>query len=229
MKKNFFKKLVCLLGLGMAVCTLGACQTVEKNAYVAEQSISGVTIVSDSANPNIRYAQATIAFVNPSIYDVKMFQIGYDMTFDDGRVLTGTQSLPCRLKHGVAAATVLQWRTEDNCKSIKLDSNTFKATEYASIWETYLGWFIAVITLNVIGLLFFGVAMFKKNLTKEMIQENFRDHVANWLFISAAVLIICLFPLIFSSWVSTLILLGGCLAFFLLMVILTAVRLQFAD
>ena len=87
---------------------------------------------------------------------------------------------------------------------------------------------IVGICLASISILLFAIELFRKGLSKVELKEMFNAHIFSELTILGLVLVICLIPLIFSSWVTTVILLGAFVASILVAGLLTLIRMSTA-
>ncbi|MCQ2796811.1 MAG: hypothetical protein MJ213_05920, partial [Bacilli bacterium] len=97
-------------------------------------------------------------------------------------------------------------------------------TQLTNVWETYMIWWILMIVISGISLISYSVTIFAKGLSADDLTKIMKQHNASTMITLMFVLIICLFPLMFSGWMVTVILLGGFLADIILAGALTAIR-----
>ena len=217
MKKNFWKKLLAILGLGVAVFSMSACQSVEHNARVVPGQ-SEVKVAYDVGTGKF-YADILIAVENPSIFDAKKFELSWEAYNSEGTLLPDLsgkiESREVRIAHGAYGYVVDKVDDIDpSVASIKVTGGP--ALAYYNVWETYLAWWIIAITVVSISLICYCATIFTKGLTREDMVNIFKENLANSIVFMLLLLIICLVPLMFSNWVVTCILLGSYASFLLL-------------
>ena len=227
MKKSFLKKILIALTAFTGIFVMASCQTTDHNAIVP----SDKCLVDVYEKDGQKTAVVQIAVSNPTIYNTSELQFTYE-ALDANDVVLGSEivTLPIGIRHGAAGVFAYSYTAKpgeaDNVKKVRITNSS--VTAYQSLWQTYMPAFIVAICLASLSVLFFGIEMFRRGITKEMAKEMFAEHIASELTILGLVLIICLIPLIFSSWVTTVILLGGFGAAILLTGLLTLLRIRFA-
>ena len=225
MKKGFLKKLAICLSLGLGVMTLAACQSTDQNqaAVVPQQTVCNLISKREAVGDqvvDVLYVQAGIAIANNTIYDAKTWYISYEITYKIGESAPSVykDDSPERalyVVHGAAGYLGIEAKLDDELQpyihpnvtvaSVKITGG--KAVTFANLWESYIGWWIAAIVIVGVALIFFAAELFGKHLSKNQIVDLFKGHVTSSCVFAMFMLIICLFPLIFGAWFSTIILL----------------------
>lgn len=228
MKKSLFKKIMIALTAFAGVFVMASCQTTEHNATVPTQ-YSSVEVYTDGAGKKV--ATVTLAVNNPTIYNTTEITFTYQaLDATDVKVGEETVVLPVGIRHGAAGAFSYAYQAKegeaDNVTKVKITEAHISG--YQTAWQTYMPAFIVAITLAALSVLFFGIELFRKGITKEQAKEMLSEHIASEMTILGLVLVICLIPLIFSSWVTTVILLGGFVGALVIAGLLTLIRMRFA-
>ena len=227
MKKSLFKKIMIALTAFAGVFVMASCQTTEHNATVPTDQCLVEVYKKEDQNT----AVVQIAVVNPTIYNTK----GIDFTYEalgENDVVLGSEDvhLDVGIKHGAAGVFAYTYTAKqgeaDNVKKVRITKSTI--SNYESLWSTYMPAFIVAIALAALSVLFFGIELFRKGVTKETAKAMFAEHLASEMTVLGLVLVICLIPLIFSSWVTTVILLGGFVSAVLVAGLLTLIRMRFS-
>lgn len=216
MKKGFLKKLAICLSLGLGVMTLAACQST--NQTDAKIGVTEFNIVQTSDGKY--HAQGGIVLANNTIYNVKAWNVTYTLIEEEDKLLPSKEQKtiketfydePGYVFHGQGGAIIidkdLTGLYDDGYKPISLRCEGGVATQFDNLWNSYLGWWIAAIVIVGVALIFFAAELFGKHLSKNQIVDLFKGHVASSCVFAMFMLIICLFPLIFGAWFSTIILL----------------------
>ena len=221
--RKFWKKIFVAASLFLGAIALTGCQSVEHNAYIAEQSVSTNIYIDQGTGE--KYCLVTMGFVNPSIYDVTQFTLDIELFKNVGTQTSPvwdpvcpkyTDTMDVRLKHGSSALATFSVKIEPEysvTEYVKLSN--FKATAYDNIWGSYIAWWICGIVCAGLGLFFYMLTLIRRHMTKNDLIEGLREHIASSSVFAVFILILCIFPLIFGSWVSALILVGCYLAFIL--------------
>jgi len=218
--RKFFLALVMLGG----VVGLGACQKASHTARIPANDCE-VRVVSDPQGK--RTAVVTLALVNDTIYNVEGAKLIYNVYDSFGAPIATNQeaNLNIFIRHGVAGYLSYTYNVEPGIDASYVKITDTKITKYSSLFETYLAPFVVMFTLAFFALLFFAIDLFRGGLTKEGVKELLRERILSSVVILCLALLICLIPLMFSSWVVTLILLGGFVGTGLLCGLLTLIRL----
>ena len=235
MKKSFFKKLMVALTAFGGMFVMASCQTTAQNANVPIEYCSVAVLEEPSATVSgakDKIAVVTLAVQNPTIYNTTEITFKYQ-TEDVNHQAIGNEEtvvLPIGIRHGVAGAFSYTYRAKageaDDVQFVKITEAHISG--YQTAWQTYMPAFIVAICLASLSVLFYGIEIFRKGLSKENAKEMFAEHLASEMTVLGLVLIICLIPLIFSSWVTTVVLLGGFVGAVVLSGLLTLIRIRFA-
>lgn len=232
MKKSFFKKIMVALTAFTGIFVMASCQsTNQTDAKIPESSVQ---IVEQKINDQIeKFADVVLGIDNNTIYNIDQASFSYIIEFNDGRTEVVSNELTQKgqtvIRHGAKGYLAYRLRLTDTeyANASKVTITDVKVVGFRSAWETYMPAFIVSICLASLSVLFFGIELFRRGMTKESAKELFAEHIASEMTILGLVLIICLIPLIFSSWVTTVVLLGGFVSAILLAGILTFVRMRF--
>lgn len=214
MKKGLFKKLFLCLALGMGFMTLASCQSTNMQDAKIEQSVLNIVTEQQSGK---QVLQGMIVLKNNTIFDVKSWDVSWTYTTN---VQTEPQTVtyaaePGYVSHGQAIGLIINYDAPALPAGETFRNVTFSGGtphDVANIWESYMGWWIAAIAIVSISTIVFAASLFGKHLTKEAINEAFRQHMATSFVVGAFALILCLFPLFFGAWFASIILVSGVLA-----------------
>lgn len=228
MKKSFLKKIMIALTAFGGIFVMASCQTTDHNASVPTQ-YSSVEVYTDQAGKKV--ATVTLAVNNPTIYNTTEITFTYEaLNATDVKLGEETVVLPVGIRHGVAGAFSYVYQAKegeaDNVAKVRITEAHISG--YQTAWQTYMPVFIVAITLAALSVLFFGIELFRKGITKETAKEMFKEHLASEMTVLGLILIICFIPLIFSSWVTTVILLGGFVGALLITGLLTLLKISFS-
>lgn len=224
MKHKFSKFLLALLMLGGI--GLASCQKASHTASVPTNECQ-VKIVED-AQTHKRTAVITLGLLNDTIYNVEQVSLTYNVYNGNSVVLLDQKdNVDIFVRHGVAGYLSYTYQVPNElvCDAVKITHT--EVTKYSSLFDTYMVPFIVMFVLAGFGIMFFAIDLFKGGITKEGVKELFREKMFSSLTIMALVVLICLIPLMFSSWVVTLILVGGFLGVSLVCGLLTLIRMAF--
>ena len=232
---KLFKKLIACFGIALAAFSLAGCQTTDKNATIRVEDSSYQIMTVQRDGVEVKRLRLVICVDNPTIYNAIEFAIDYACFDAHGLPIIGTPDQPgvaidYRIKmgvaHGVKGYVYSEFDTFDNLASVKLANP--KCTQYQTVWDTYLAWWVIMICIVGVATIFYSANLFARGLTAEDLKRMFADNVTSSLVVLGLCLIIAIIPLIFSSWVVTLIILGGYVGFLLLSGGMTALRLALA-
>jgi len=227
--RKFLKKLFAVLLLGIGAATMCACQTADHTAKIDPSQTTMKFVYVEEGGKPVRYCEVyNLVYANPTIYAVKQFHYivtGYSLPDWGGQIVGVVDDYEnVYIPNGCALITSFRFKVEnDSVQSFKLEN--CEASIYASVWDTYLGWWIATIVLLAIGLIAHLCRIFSSSNPEE-IKGTFRDTIAMQLVVLALIAIICIVPLIFSSWVVTCILAGGYLSFLVVAGLTTLIRVK---
>lgn len=238
MKKGFFKKLLAGLLLAIGAFSLAGCETTEKTAEIKVNGSSYEISEVTQDSKKVKKLRLILLVENPTIYNATEFAISYQCFDTEGNAIPATSDpetsgswtdypIKMGVAHGVKGYVYAEFETFDNLGKVTLSNG--KCTKYANIWDTYLVWWILAIVVAGVASVFYSVDLFARGLTAEELKQKFADNVGSSLVILALLLLICLIPLLFSSWVVTLIILGGYVGFLLVSGTATAVRIAIAN
>jgi len=230
MKKSFFKKLMITLAAFSGVFVMSSCQRADHSATIPVEHCE-VTVFKDESTGK-KVATVTLAVNNPTIYNTKEITFKYEARDEYGVVIgSDTVVLPIGIRHGVAGSFTYAYTAKDGeadqVRTVKITEA--KISGYQTLWETYMASFLIAIILASLSIIFFGFELFRRGLSKQDLKDLFAQHMVSEFAILGLVLLICLIPLIFSSWVTTVILLGGFAASMLATGIMSLIRIRLAD
>ncbi len=183
----------------------------------------------------VKRLRLVICVENPTIYNAVEFAIDYACYDEYDNPIEGTPEEPGSVKdyripmgvaHGVRGFVYSEFDTFDNLGKVVLENA--KCTKYLSVWDTYLAWWIIMICVVGVATIFYSANLFARGLTADDLKRMFAENVASSLVVLGLCLIIAIIPLIFSSWVVTVIILGGYVGFLVLSGGMTAIRLSLA-
>lgn len=230
MKKSFLKKILIALIAFTGVFVMASCQTSEHNASVPTEYCS-VAVVEEAGTAN-KIAVVTLAVKNPTIYNTSEITFKYQCE-DINHNKVGNEEqvvLKVGIRHGAAGAFSYTYQAKpgeaDSVAFVKITEAHI--SEYKTLWQTYMAAFIAAICIAGLSILFFAIELFARGISKEEAREMFREHMASEFTVLGLVLIICLIPLIFSSWVTTVVLLGAFGASIVVAGLLTLLKMRFS-
>lgn len=225
MKKGFLKKLAICLSLGLGVMTMAACQSTDQSQAKVDPKQCAVNlvvkqeIVGTEVKP-VYYAQGMIALLNNTIYDAKTWTLDYSIYYAIGGETKAPVSITSEettlyVVHGQGVGWFFDIKLDDAIQPyahpeltlVKITVDGGTPVKFANLWESYIGWWVAAIVIVGVALIFFAASLFGKHLSKNEVADLFKGHVASSVVFSLFMLIICLFPLIFGAWFSTIILL----------------------
>lgn len=230
MKNGFFKKILlgatCLLG----VLTMASCQSTSASEakFIKEQSTCEIIHV----NQGETRVRVSLAVINNTIYDIKGGEVQFRVTHGESSKSEETPFFKIEnysgfyIPHGVAGYIGSEI-TPDQTKYgdiTRVEVAAANVTQLTDVWETYMVWWILMIVLSGISLISYSITIFAKGLSADDLAKIMKQHNASTMITLMFVLIICLFPLMFSGWMVTVILLGGFLADIILAGALTAIR-----
>ena len=234
MKISFLKKIALAFTAFAGIFVMASCQSAGHDAKFPTEQCS-VSIVEETRDGKVgQYADVIIAIDNNTIYNINEIEYNYTVKFNDGRadiVVEHEKYNDFVLRHGVKGYVGYRLAIPEKSEFAGASSvviNHIDATGYQSLWQTYLPAFIVGICLASISILLFAIELFRKGLSKVELKEMFNAHIFSELTILGLVLVICLIPLIFSSWVTTVILLGAFVASILGAGLLTLIRMSTA-
>lgn len=230
MKKGLLSKLAVGFVALFGVFAVASCEQANHSASVPTDKCE-VKVVAD-ASTGKRTAVVTLGIANPTIYNIYQVELTYDC-YELGSttpIYTGTDKVDVFVRHGVGGylsytLTENQYPGLSAVDSVRIRETTVSG--YYSLWDTYMPGFVSMFVIVGIALVFVCVDLFRAGWTKELLKERMRERVASTAVILALVLLICLVPLLFSNWVTTLILVGGFVGFAVLAGILTLIRSSF--
>ena len=229
MKKSFLKKIMIAFTAFAGVFVMASCQTTDHNATVPTQ-YSSVEVYTNSDGKKV--ATVTLAVNNPTIYNTTEITFKYDALDATNNVIGSEEvTLPVGIRHGVAGAFAYAYTAKEgeaeNVAKVKITEAHISG--YQTVWQTYMPAFICAIVLASMSVLFFAIELFARKRSKAELKEMFAEHMASEVTILGLVLIICLIPLIFSSWVTTVVLLGAFVASIVVNGLLTLIKMQSAE
>lgn len=228
--KSFLKKIIVAFTALTGIFVMASCQSVEHNATVPNQYCS-VAVVKEEGTSN-KVAVVTLAVQNPTIYNTKEITFKYQCEDASHNPIGNEETvvLPVGVRHGVTGAFSYPYKAKpgeaEDVVFVKITESYISG--YNTLWETYMPAFIVAISLAALSVLFYCIELFRRGITRATAKEMFKEHAAAELTVLGLVLIICLIPLIFSSWVTTIILLGGFIASILAAGLFTLVRISVA-
>lgn len=233
MKKSFLKKIFVALTAFTGVFVMASCQSANQaDAKIPESSVQ---IIEQKINDKEeKFADVVLGIDNNTIYNVDQASFSYVIEFNDGRTEVVTNELTAKgetiIRHGAKGYLAYRLRLTDTeyANASKVTITDVKIVGFRSLWETYMPAFIAAIILGSMSILFFAIELFARNRSKDELKEMFREHMFSEFAILGLVLVICLIPLIFSSWVTTVTLLGTFVASILVNGLLTLLKMTTA-
>lgn len=239
MKIGFFKKVCAALLFAVGAFALAGCQTSDKNVglRILDTSAQILKVKDPTSGRESKRLRLVLSIENPTIYNAVDFTISYrcydelDQPIprtDNPHTSGSWENYPINMivGHGVNGVVYSEFDTFDNLGRVEVYDGNYR---YQSVWETYFAWWISMFVIVGVAVLFYSVDLFARGLTAEELKQRFTDNVASSLVVLSLLLIICIIPLIFSSWVVTLIILGGYVGFLLLSGAATATRIAIAN
>lgn len=231
MKKKSLKVLLAGLLMGIGAFALSGCQTTDYSAVVPTQECK-VTIMQDQGTGN-KYAEVVLGIANPTIYNVTEISVtwaAYEEDSDTPITAPSTDAIGVYVSHGVGGYVAYRLNIDPHgpykdAASVKISKA--EATKYMSLFDTYMAPFIISFVLVGFSLIFFAFEIFRGGLTAEYLRTRMKEKLASYLTILALTILICLIPLMFSSWVTTVILVCGFAASFLLCGLMALIRMAF--
>lgn len=232
-KRSFLKKLLLAFTALGGVAAMASCQTTDHNANIPVEKCS-VNVLT-TADGKTKQAQVVIAVQNPTIYNTKAVAFTYQCYDIEGKSVGDPEvvNFDIGIRHGAAGYFGYTYNASveanpEVAKVAKVAITEAHISDYYNLWETYMPAFIAMIVIAALSIGFFSFELFRPGHTKATLKELFAEHLASEFTVLGLVLIICLIPLIFSSWVTTVILLGGFGGSLLLTGLLTLIRINLA-
>lgn len=220
MKKNIFTKIMAFFSIAFGAFALSSCQSVNaKEAVVIIEQPEVKIYVETTAAGSKRYGMSTVKVKNNTIYDVIDWTFTITVTDNDDVKKTTSSVEIMPIGHGAQGYITFLEEIVYNVQSVTIDSIVMNS--YRNVWQTYLGWWIVGFVIIGVSLAFFSVELFSGHVTKEDATAMFKEHVASMSFAFLFAFVLCLFPLFFGSWVSSLILIGSMLASILVAGLLT--------
>lgn len=229
MKRKSFKALFAGLLMAIGAVAMTGCQTADHSAVVPTQECK-VQILTDGTGN--KFAEVVLGIANPSIYNVTQVEITWQ-AYEDTTPIGEPQTDPLNVYVGHGVGGYVKYRLDVDPAGPYSDVTMVHITKtnvskYQSLFETYMAPFIIMFVVVGLSLCFFAFEIFRKGLTAEYLANRMREKLASYLTILALTILICLIPLMFSSWVTTLILVGGFLVSFLLCGLMALIRMAFA-
>ncbi|MBQ0009131.1 MAG: hypothetical protein KBS97_02530 [Firmicutes bacterium] len=235
MKKSFLKKLMIALTAFTGVFVMASCQSGSKSDAKIPTQESSVKIVEQTIDGKLeKFADVVLCIDNNTIYNIDQASFSYIVHFNDGKEEVVENELTAKgetiVRHGVRGYLGYRLRLTDTeyAAAEKVTITKVEVVGFRSLWETYMPAFIAAIVLGSLSILFFAFELFGRKHSKEELKEMFKEHMASEFTILALVLVICLIPLIFSSWVTTVVLLGTFVVSILVNGLLTLLKMTTA-
>ncbi len=203
-KRGLLKTIKILLLLFLSffcVVAFAGCEgeSVKKSkAYLSQSGIERAEFDYDSASNKTRVVWVC-NLKNQTIYDIE----GFSVTFNVGGG-EETYSYDTYVRHGKNKTTNCQFFVDGEVSSMQYVS---WSAEYSSIWDTYKIWIFVTVGLAFLFAVIYIIVMIVEDLDLEDISETVFYILFGIFFIGGG------FGAILSSWVSSLIVLGGVLAF----------------
>lgn len=236
MKKSILQKIMIAFAAFAGVFAMASCQSANQSDAKIPTQESSVRIVEEKVDGKTeKYADVILCIDNNTIYNIDQASFSYVIHFNDGtpdEVVENelTEKGAAILKHGVRGYLGYRLRltNTDYANAEKITITKVDIVGFQSLWQTYIVPFIAMICVAGLSILFFAIELFRKGITKETAKEMFKEHLASEMTVLGLILIICFIPLIFSSWVTTVILLGGFVGALLVTGLLTLIKTSFS-
>ena len=211
--KKLSRILAGLLAFGGIVLMAG-CQSADKSQAYTPANETTVTIYTEASTGSKR-GTATIGIANNTIYNVDEVKVTYTVYDDGGQVIGDegrTTLLPTYVQHGVAGYITYIFDATSvgpDAAAATVKVTKVEVTHFQSLWDSYIvGWIMAIVIVGI-SLIFSAFEIFRSGWTKESLAQFMREKTASALITLGLVALICLIPLMFSSWVTTLILVGS--------------------
>lgn len=225
MKKHRFTKFLLSILLLGGVFGLSSCQSAEHNATVPVNQCE-VKVFKEEGKED-KKAIVTIGVYNNTIYNVKQIEVTYNI-YDEAKkplVTGGVETYDVFVRHGVAGYISYSVPVDKTTGAAYAEITAGRVTQYYSLWDTYVAPFIIMIVLGGLALIFAAVDIFRDTWNKESVKELLSEKLSLYLVIFGLTILICLIPLMFSSWVVSLILIGGFVAVALLTALMAGIKL----
>ena len=236
MKKSFLKKIMIALTAFTGVFVMASCQSANQSDARIPTQQSSVQIVEQTIDgKNEKFADVVLCIENNTIYNIDQASFSYTVHFNDGTEEVVKDELTAKgetiVRHGARGylAYRLKLTNTPYANAEKVTITEVKVVGFRSVWETYMPAFICAIVLASMSVLFFCIELFARKRSKAELKEMFAEHMASEITILGLVLIICLIPLIFSSWVTTVVLLSAFVASIVVNGLLTLIKMQAAE
>lgn len=235
-RKTLSKLLVGLLAFG-GVFAMASCESTNKAdaSIPATQTKVEVTETSSGGDKQ-KFASVYLVIYNNTIYDIKGEMFTYDICDKTGAPIEDLSDIQERtygyIRHGVNGAVAYTVKFDktnptvllhfDEIGSVHIKDITI--TEFANVWDTYIAAWIVGICIVGFSVIFFAFDIFRAGWTKDALEARMKEKIASTIVFLLIFLIICMIPLMFASWVPTLILLGAFAGSIVLCGIMTGIK-----
>lgn len=203
---------------------VSGCQSTDKNnVYFNSARLSQATFTYQEES-DTTYVQWDGDFRNDTIYDIKSFTITFNLYLDGTFVRSDTFNYDVRLPYGAETSSYFDFTTDGKITSIEF--NSWKG-EFNSFWDTYSIWVIvvsAVACVLAIGYIIF-IIVNDQDLSDTV--SSISEFVSDNVFILLILLIPAggaIWGIVSKNWVSVLIVLGGVIVFFILVLLAHLIR-----
>lgn len=197
----------------MCLCLFTGCEGV-KSAYLDSSLIEYAQCDYDVTTNTTEVVWKT-TLTNNAIYDIDSFSVEFKMYKGDIYEGTRTFTYSRFIKHGDSHTGNFRFEVDGEFDSVEFK---FWMANYASFWDTYKIWIIVMSVLAGVGALVYITFMIIEDLEFEELFEFLGEH---FLFTAVALgaIALGLIGLVIKYWVSCLIVLGGFVAFIILILI----------
>ncbi len=203
---------------------LTGCQSTDKsNSFIDTSSLQYTEFIYDANKDQTKVVwEATLT--NDTIFNFDNFSITFKLYNQSNLVKTDTYHYNRGVKHGEEYTGSFNFYVDGKIDSIEYVSWT---ANYISFWDTYKIWIIAMSVVAGVATLIYIIVMIVKDLEFEDIWDATVEFFSNlvWVAIDFSILFAgIIFGIITSYWVPILIVLGGIVAFIVLVLLAQLIK-----
>lgn len=208
-----YLSLLVILMLCLAILT--GCQSIDKSeSYFDKSEIEYSRFEYDVANNQTKVIWAT-TLSNNTIYNFNGFSVTFRLYNNSTLIKTETYHYSRGVNHGKEYTGTFNFNDNGQIDSIECVSWT---VDYDSFWDTYKIWFIVTIAIAVIASLIYIIIMIIEDLELYDVGDFLSD---TWTIFFMLIIPFggTIWGFITANWVSVLIVLGGIIAFVLILLL----------
>lgn len=199
----------------IAIFSLSGCQSTDKKeSYL---SITNYTYDYNSQTDETKVVWTGL-LSNDTIYDFNGFEIKFKLTYGDSTTKNKYYTYSRGVKRGDSYAGSFSFYCDGDLSKAEYVS---WSADYVSFWDMYKAWIIVMICVAAIGTLIYIIVMIIEDLEFGDFIDILEDFDVGWVIFAVLPVIWSIFDLCFGliNWVNILIILGGVVAFILLVLI----------